>query len=121
MYRLCVISASLLLLFIVHGCEGVKPNIVFILADDYGFNDIGYHGSEIKVGHMFCNIFLIVDIRFNLNRGWDTQSPMPIGKLVLFYKAIGICLIFVNIEVQSKLFNQTCFTKYQADSHCLVK
>ena len=25
-----------------------KPNIVFVLADDYGFHDIGYHGSEIK-------------------------------------------------------------------------
>ncbi|XP_022099953.1 arylsulfatase B-like isoform X1 [Acanthaster planci] len=24
------------------------PNIIFILADDYGFNDIGYHGSKIR-------------------------------------------------------------------------
>ena len=28
------------------------PNIVFIFADDYGYNDIGYHGSEIKTPHL---------------------------------------------------------------------
>ncbi len=40
-------------------------------------------------------------------RGWDTQSPMSIVKYVLICKAMGICLVFVNIEVQSKLFNHT--------------
>ncbi|XP_035826847.1 arylsulfatase J [Aplysia californica] len=25
-----------------------RPNIIFVLADDYGFNDIGYHGSQIS-------------------------------------------------------------------------
>ena len=27
---------------------GKQPHILFILADDYGWNDIGYHGSEIE-------------------------------------------------------------------------
>lgn len=25
-----------------------KPHIIFILADDQGYRDVGYHGSEIK-------------------------------------------------------------------------
>ncbi|XP_062867297.1 arylsulfatase B [Trichomycterus rosablanca] len=28
------------------------PHLVFILADDLGFNDVGYHGSEIKTPHL---------------------------------------------------------------------
>ncbi|XP_072372097.1 arylsulfatase B isoform X1 [Scyliorhinus torazame] len=28
--------------------EASQPHLVFILADDYGWNDIGYHGSQIR-------------------------------------------------------------------------
>ena len=29
-----------------------QENIIFILADDYGYNDIGYHGSEIHTPNL---------------------------------------------------------------------
>ncbi len=29
-----------------------QPHILFVLADDYGWNDIGYHGSEIKTPNL---------------------------------------------------------------------
>ena len=29
-------------------CKHKRPHVVFILADDFGFNDVGYHGSEIR-------------------------------------------------------------------------
>ncbi|KAL5011997.1 hypothetical protein ScPMuIL_010548 [Solemya velum] len=41
--------ARLLLLHVMQQTVNCKqPHILFIVADDYGFNDIGYHGSEIR-------------------------------------------------------------------------
>ena len=31
---------------------GNQPHVIYILADDLGWGDIGYHGSEIKTPHM---------------------------------------------------------------------
>ncbi|CAH2300714.1 arylsulfatase J [Pelobates cultripes] len=33
---------------VLQGENGRQPHIIFILADDQGYRDIGYHGSEIK-------------------------------------------------------------------------
>ena len=55
--RVCA-TLVLLLLFalgVVWGGVGTvdsRPNIVFVLADDYGFHDIGYHGSRIRTPNL---------------------------------------------------------------------
>ncbi|KAJ3585560.1 hypothetical protein NHX12_014279 [Muraenolepis orangiensis] len=33
---------------LIPGKPGAQPHIVFVLVDDQGFRDVGYHGSEIK-------------------------------------------------------------------------
>jgi len=43
-----VLLASTIELFSCSGPKEKKTNILFILADDIGFSDIGCYGSEIK-------------------------------------------------------------------------
>lgn len=47
--------------FLVIACQGPvsetsppqnRPNIILMLADDVGWNDVGYHGSEIRTPHI---------------------------------------------------------------------
>ncbi len=46
--RLLIVLACLLVTPVVNAEEGEPPNIVVILADDLGWKDVGYHGSEIR-------------------------------------------------------------------------
>lgn len=35
-----------------HAAETTKPNIVYIVADDLAWKDLGFHGSDIKTPHI---------------------------------------------------------------------
>ena len=44
-----------------------QPNILFIIADDLGYHDVGYHGADIKtpnidqVIEILCTIFHLIE------------------------------------------------------------
>jgi arylsulfatase A-like enzyme len=46
-FALCLLLASVGAL-----AAAPRPNVVFLLADDLGFTDVGFHGSEIKTPHI---------------------------------------------------------------------
>ena len=39
--------------------ENGSPNIVMIIADDMGYNDIGYHNPEVKTPHIGTFLHLL--------------------------------------------------------------
>ena len=50
----CLCLSAMLLLGatdLAHGADG-KPNILYIVADDLGWKDVGFHGAEIKTPHL---------------------------------------------------------------------
>ncbi|MDP4286205.1 MAG: arylsulfatase [Bacteroidota bacterium] len=63
----------LLLPFTMHAQTGKKPNIIIIVADDLGWGDLGYHGSEIKTP----NIDELAREGVNLNRYYSAPICSP--------------------------------------------
>jgi arylsulfatase A-like enzyme len=56
-----------------------RPNIVFILADDLGWADVGYHGSEIETPHL--DRLAREGLRFNRHYVMPTCTPTRVGFL----------------------------------------
>ena len=55
MTKICNMTRQLFILCLIAITSGdsvKKPNILLIVADDYGWNDIGYHGSQIHTPNL---------------------------------------------------------------------
>ena len=51
-----MISVLYVLLLVGGSIAGKAPNVVFIIADDLGWNDVGYHGSELKSPVIYLSV-----------------------------------------------------------------
>lgn len=58
-----------------------KPNIIFILADDSGFSDLGCYGSEIKTPNLdgLAKNGLMFTQFYNTGRCWPTRAALMSG------------------------------------------
>ena len=45
-------ALAFILLFATDAAAGDRPNVLILLADDLGWNDVGYHGSAIRTPHI---------------------------------------------------------------------
>src|SRR3954447_23753926 len=53
--------------------EAVRPNVVLIVADDLGWNDVGYHGSEIRTPNL--DALAASGVKLEHHYVWPTCSP----------------------------------------------
>ena len=77
----CAVLFSLAAVNFGNGADKRPPNIVFILADDLGYSDIGCYGGEIETPHL--NALAQNGLRFsqfyNTARCWPTRAAVLTG------------------------------------------
>ena len=61
------------------GATPPRPNIVFIVADDLGWNDIGYHNPQIQTPNL--DRLAREGVRFNQHYVFPTCSPSRVALL----------------------------------------
>jgi arylsulfatase A-like enzyme len=71
MYRVITVIAACSLSFVTQGAD--RPNVLILIADDLGWNDVGYHGSEISTP----NIDQIAQAGIELDRFYTQPSCSP--------------------------------------------
>lgn len=76
----------------------LRPNIVVLVADDAGWNDVGYHGSEIKTP----NIDRLVETGVELNQFYVYPTCSPTRASLLTGRYASRFGIFGPIMMRSK-------------------
>ena len=72
-------------------CEGKKPNIVFLLVDDLGFNDVSWHNREVIMPNLDrlaseATHLKITDFH-NFNKIWDIWEKFyALTPLAVFFQ-----------------------------------
>ena len=80
MKRLCLLLLALC--FSVSAAEpGTRPNVVFILADDLGYSDLGCYGGDIETPHLdsLAKNGLRFTQFYNTARCWPTRGALMTG------------------------------------------
>jgi len=75
---LCLVSSFVIL---SSSLAAERPNVVFILADDLGYSDLGSYGSEIATPHLdsLAKNGLRFTQFYNTARCWPTRSALMSG------------------------------------------
>ena len=77
----CVLACLLCLPLLANSAERNRPNIVFILADDLGYSDLGCYGGEIRTPQL--DALAMNGLRFtqfyNTARCWPTRGALLTG------------------------------------------
>ena len=73
-----------------------QPSILFILADDFGWNDVGYHGSEIQTPVL--DSLSATGIKLNNNYIQPVCTPSRSQLMSGRYQvSVGICADYIYI------------------------
>jgi len=92
--------------------SAARPNIVFILADDMGWADVGYHGSTIRTPHI--DRLAQEGVRFDRHYVMPTCTPTRVGFLSGRYPS----RFGVTAPAYGRIFDDDTVTLAQALRDC---
>ena len=93
---LCSLMAVFLLVASVN-CAGSPPHILFVVADDLGWSDVGFHGSKIQTPNIdkLASEGVELDNYYVLPICTPTRSALMTGRYPIHTGELDIELIYI--------------------------